>query len=71
MKNKRLEKLGHSIKQMLYAQANSEKTSNPSVNNIEVAEEEPQDNEVNIGQNGDIINRYRIPIEDNEVDVTL
>tara|TARA_B110000285_G_scaffold115518_1_gene130930 strand:+ start:982 stop:1086 length:105 start_codon:yes stop_codon:yes gene_type:complete len=34
---------------MLYAQANSEKTSNPSVNNIEEVEEEPQDNEVNIG----------------------
>ena len=27
--------------------------------------------EINIGQNGDIINRYRIPIDNNEVDFNL
>ena len=29
------------------------------------------DPEINIGQNGDIINRYRIPLDNNEVDINL
>ena len=42
-----------------------------NTNSLEKMAKEVIDTEINIGQNGDIINRYRIPIENNEVDINL
>ena len=65
-KNVRLENLGRSIRKMIKDQ---------NLNQLDLMKSLDQtaevNTEINIGQNGDIINRYRIPLDNNEVDINL
>lgn len=66
LKNERLERLGK-----IAAAAETQQTEEMKAQQAATTEEQKKKNQVMIGENGDILARYKIPVQDNIADYTL